>query len=188
MFEKLVDWWMGLKLIWKLLIIGGLIGIVYLVFEFSDNSFAAMWIIIVGGSGIIAGFFGLDMLINPDDYKNTGSSSSSSSGSYGSYSGGSSYSSGSSSGAESGSTVTESDLADAIKDTVHSKGISYIAIYYSPFVNQWYSVDYWGARGYVSYVRTGYGTTDYFETRDGKRFAVSGIPDKEQIYYYDTSK
>ena len=94
-----------------------------------------------------------------------------------------SYSGGSSSSSD--STFSENDLVEAIADTLHSKGTSAVAIYHSPFVSQWYLVNYWGQKEYVSYERTGYGQPDYFETRDGKRYIINdSIPNREKIYYF----
>lgn len=177
MLKKFFEWWGDLKLIWKILIIGVLIIGFRVLFIFFDF-FTVLWCTILFGSGLITAFVGIDYLINPDDYKTTGSSSSS-------YSGGSSSYSGGSSSSSSSSSFTENDLVEAIRDDLRNKSTSAVAIYHSPFVSQWYLVNYWGQREYVTYVRTGYGSTDYFETRDGKRYAISDIsPDKEKIYYF----
>ena len=177
MAKKLFEWWDNLKLIWKILIIGALIIAYRVLFIFFDF-LTVVWCTILFGSGLITVFFGIDYFINSDDYKTAGSSSDSYSGGSGSYSNDLSSSS-------SDSTITESDLVEAIRNDLHSKGTSAVAIYHSPFVSQWYLVDYWGVKHYVTYVRTGYGEKDYFETRDGKRYVINDItPNRDKIYYF----
>lgn len=186
MLEKILDWWYDLKAIWKILIILGavaLVGIVGFVFNSLDlNGYDRLGIIF---GIIIFGSLAITILVVIASIRagnsSVGNGSNYSSGYDNGYAKSSSYSSGSSS---SDSSITEQDIVDALRETLHSKGTGAVAIYYSPFVSQWYMVDYWGQKNHVTYVRTGYGETDYFEGRFGERYPVSGILNRDQIYYY----
>ena len=196
------NWWGKLGTVLKVIIV--ILGFIFLtnilpelislIFSSSWGLFAIFAILALAGLvfWIIAIFSGPSTSSDSSNSYSGGSSSysggsSSYSGGSSSYSGGSSsYSGGSSSSSgSSDSTFSENDLVEAIADTLHSKSTSAVAIYHSPFVSQWYLVNYWGQKEYVSYERTGYGQPDYFETRDGKRYIINdSIPNREKIYYF----
>ena len=182
------NWWGKLGTVLKVIIV--ILGFIFLtnilpelislIFSSSWGLFAIFAILALAGLvfWIIAIFSGPST--SSDSSNSYSGGSSSYSGGSSSYSGGSSSSSGSSD-----STFSENDLVEAIADTLHSKSTSAVAIYHSPFVSQWYLVNYWGQKEYVSYERTGYGQPDYFETRDGKRYIINdSIPNREKIYYF----
>ncbi len=102
----------------------------------------------------------------------------------------SSYDGSSGSGKDSSSSsneITEREIVEAIKNTLHCKSGTKCAIFYyaNSYFPHWTLVDYWGQTETVEEKFNSSSSKYYFSTRDGKRYEVGSSLDKERVYYFD---